>query len=100
MARSTAKVQSELRGFGFSLVRQSVESVQWDALTADQVIETEGDLPQTVFSYQGDKTYKRRESREKAVKESVPGFWGGLEKVLCNISDCPLVLGERASIAD
>lgn len=72
----------------------------WKSLMVDQVIETVVDLQESIFASMGQDEDGRRVARQKMLKEDVPRFWGGAEKMLESISDGPFVLGGNVSIAD
>lgn len=72
----------------------------WKSLMVDQVVETVMDMQAALFGAKGEGKDGIREAREKMMKEAVPRFWGGAEKMLKGISNGPFVLGDEISIVD
>lgn len=72
----------------------------WKALLVDQIVETVMDMQDAMFSFKGDDKDAMREAREKTMKDDVPRYWGGAEKMLEDYPEGPYVLGDELSIAD
>lgn len=72
------------------------------ALYVDEVIDLCADMMMALYRYHGTDKDEKRAAREKAAKEDVPRYWGGLENRLdaMGYGNGPYVLGESISIAD
>lgn len=73
-----------------------------EALYVDEVLDVCADLYLAMYRNRDADEEGKRKSREKAAKEDVPRYWGGLEKRLDAISNGngPYVLGDKITIAD
>lgn len=72
----------------------------WEALIVDEVMDTNTDFFQNLFSSHGLKNEDLKAARQRSLAEAGRRYCGGLEKILSGTSDGPFVLGQRLSIAD
>lgn len=72
------------------------------AMYVDEVLDVCEDLGMAIGRYKGKDEDIIRENREKAAKEDVPRYWGGLEKRLEAIGsdEGPYLFGDKVTIAD